>query len=572
MIARGVEAIRTQNTAPSSTMPSAPSQETGDRPGEPRAPRWRRALAYGRNRPTLSVALVLGVLALVMYGPPVSDHGFYYDDWALAATMQDAEGSFVTDYYTECEGSDVGGRPGACLYHAAAYFTFGQHLKGYHVLALGMVWLTALLIYILLARCRMPRAGAAGVAAAFVLFPGSDSTRLWPTANNLSWALLLCIVGTLAIIGGLRRSGWRRWALIAPGFAAFLGAAVTYDGLVPVIALAGIAFWLAVPGRAAIVAGGASLALAVGWVLYRMRSNVEDQASFNVERTVDELVDREWKLVKSGWDTFDQLFLPGIAGGVAIAALVVVIAALVMRPGARRPIASWAVAAGVGVLLVIGSVSVYLTAHDLYVPQPNSVFNRLNVSASIGYCLVFVAGLGALYEAVRRLLPIGRAAFAAGALVALLVLPIAVHQYDWERTTQDSYAESWRQQVRALNAIVTKIDQVEPKGATIVSFGHPIWEARFIPVFAADWDLRGAIDERTGHDPAAAVPWTPDLACGTEGVTRGPETYLPYNGAYPMFWIDAESYKVVRIRSLQACQKWLGLFGAPPYFGKTVSG
>jgi hypothetical protein len=505
-----------------------------------------------------------------MYGPPVFDNGFYYDDWALAAAMQDAGGDFVTDYYDACHQDDTGGRPGACAYHAGVYFLFGFHIKAYHLLALATTWLIALLTYILLIRCRLPTVAAAATAGFVVLFPGSDTGRLWPTGNNLQWATLLFLAGLLILMRAAEREDGRRWAFAAVGLALFVAAGLTYDGVIAAVGLAGIPLWFALRNRAALIAGAASAALAGGFVLYRFVSVSEKRASdFNVDRTPSQLVDRAGALLEGAWRTFDVLFLRPAwiyAGVVAIAIL-----AAAIRPAARRPLAGWLAAAVSGAVFVAACVSIYLTAHDLYLPQPNGLFNRLNVSATSAYCLVFVALLGALYTAVRHLVPQRASRVAAIASVAVLVAPVLPHQYDWSRTTEASYTEAWKQETRALHAIGAVIDRVPERNAQIVSFGHPIWEERYIPVFAANWDLRGAIDSQTDHDPLEAIPFA-DLACGEEGLTRAGATFLRYDEPSPMYFIDVNSRRVERVSSRGSCDRWVAEFGIPPMWGRTITG
>jgi hypothetical protein len=305
-------------------------------------------------------------------------------------------------------------------------------------------------------------------------------------------------------------------------------------------------------------------------VVYRLASaDAQRSPDLNIDRTTADLVDRVGALLDGAWTTFDVLFLRPAwiyAGVVAIAIL-----AAAVRPAARRPLAGWLAAAASSALFVAASVSVYLTAHDVYLPSPSSLFNRLNVVATSAYCLLFVALLGALYTAVRHLLPRPASRIAAIAVVVLFTAPVVVHQYDWSRTSQESYAEAWEQETRALDAIRSTIGRVRERDAQIVSFGHPIWEEHYIPVFAASWDLRGAIDARTGHDPVEATPFA-DLACGDEGLTRAGVTHLRYDDPAPMYFIDVKSRVAVRVTSHRACDHWVAKFGPPPMWGRTVTG
>jgi hypothetical protein len=118
--------------------------------------------------------------------------------------------------------------------------------------------------------------------------------------------------------------------------------------------------------------------------------------------------------------------------------------------------------------------------------------------------------------------------------------------------------------VTVLNSL-RRIDDQIPSNASIISFGHPIWEPGYIPVFAALWDLRGGIDAQTTIDPPLAYPFMPGTACGGEGVTFDNNLLVPYKGDSPLWFINAATDGHYRVTSQDRCQAVVAEFGVPPF-------
>jgi hypothetical protein len=269
--------------------------------------------------------------------------------------------------------------------------------------------------------------------------------------------------------------------------------------------------------------------------------------------------------------TFKTLFLSPLPAGIALAAVaaVVIVAAAIICPAARRPLARWlAVALGCAAFVAI-SLTAYVSANDLYLPSPDSLFNRLNVAAAPAYCLGFVALLAAFGVALRALA--SRAGFrqaTAGAVVvtAIVGLLVAGHQFKYSRNSQRSYALAWKAEGLAMRGIRRAVAKIPERSPFIVSFGHPIWEQHFIPVFAANWDLRGAIADETRDNPVGATPFFPGMGCGAAGLTSGTETLALYRSAAPLWFVDAATGAARHIASQPACQRAVASLTPLPFF------
>jgi hypothetical protein len=536
--------------------------------GEGRAGKAARVAKYLEGRPSVTAALVLAVASIALWAPPVQDLGFYYDDWALLAALEDAPSNSPVDLYNSCRDIEPAGRPGGCVYHTAAYLATGGRARAYHLMSLGLVWISGLLLYLLLVRCRMPRGAALGVAVLWVFFPGSDATRLWPAAVGAQLILSLYFVAVLLAIAAISRRGGRSAVLHALSYLVLIALVFTYEIVVPLIGIAGVFYWLARPGRPALLRGAADLAFALVFVGYRtVISPVDPDTGFVVERSGSELVARVGDIADGAWQTWRNLFLPGGVGAVlAIAGIVAVAAAVVAAPETRRPILRWLAIAGLAAVLVAAALCAYLPANDHYIPQVGGTFNRLNLAAAPAFCLGFVALLGAVFVALTRLF--GRQA----AIVAVAVAcgAVAAHQLEIESRSQEAWAASWQEQTRAAAFMEPGLARA-PRRATIVSFGHPIWERGYVPVFAASWDLRGLIDYLTENDPDKAVPFLASVSCLPGGIGIDGQLWAPYRGDSPVWFVHAGNGASRSIASRGACERTAALWGLPPFWGSTVT-
>jgi hypothetical protein len=513
-------------------------------------------------------AAVIVVLALLLYAPHIRELGWYYDDWALAAAMQDVHSSSPVDLYDGCHAEDTGGRPGACAFHAISYWLLGSGQSRYHAALVAMLVLSALLFFALLRRLRVPWPPALLAASLLVVFPGSDTVRFWPTANNLQWALCLLLAGVLLGIEALRR---RSLPLHVASLLVLFLTLNTYDGMLPLVAISGGLYWLAIREPRALRRGLVDLVMAVVFLGYRLTLGTPpDEEGQVVSRTLGELLSRELDILEGAWRTWRELFLP--AGSLGITLLVATVAvaagAWFARPVSRPVLRAASLAALVGIGWAAIAVSAYLTTADLYIPQPDGLFNRTNLGASLGYVAIFVALLVALYGVARALT--GRT-WAAAALPAVAVGALVVHQVDRTAEHRDAWVAAAQSQQIALNGFREAAKRVPPD-ARVMSFGHPIWEKDFIPVFAARWDLRGALDYETRIDSPDALPFFPGTECSPTGVTlQGGQGTLPYRSSTPLWFINGASAQALPIRSMRRCEETVAAWGVPPFWGPSVT-
>lgn len=513
----------------------------------------------------------LGILALAIYLPYALKAGWYYDDWADYATFKRAGGSWGAQF-DACTSSIPAGRKLTCLYHVTEYHLFGDRRALYHLLAIFFLVAMAGLTYAILKRCRLPWPWAALGAALLIVFPSSDSTRLWPTGAIGQYVIVIELVGVLLALAALERPrGASRVALHAGATVLFLIAMTSYEIAVPLVALNGIVYWAARRDRAALRRGAADFLLAVLFVGYRLVLEPADPASgFTVHRTLHGDAVRAWNLISDAWATWHETFLPGPLGTIGVIAILALAALLFAREREmRQRMKPW-------LWLLLGSLAiglaatfVFLTANDLYYPQVSGTFNRVVLPASIAYVGVFVALVGLGFEIVRRFAPLRHAAVAA---VTLVVLATGIHQFRISSDHKRAWESSWNEQQVALDGYAQAVRGLPPQ-SRVVGFGTPIWEGGFVPIFSASWDLGNAIDYTTSFEPSAASPLVPNMTCGRRGLTYDGILSMPYRTpGQPLYFIDSTRRTARLVSSQVECRQAIASLGRPPLFAPTLRG
>ncbi len=523
------------------------------------------------RRPGPFVLLALLALALGIYLPYALRAGWYYDDWALYSIMRES-GTSWGQRFSACTHGIVGGRKLTCLYHATEYQLLGSHRVGYHLVSIGMLVLMAGLAYAILRRCRLAWPWAAGISALLIVFPGSDSTRLWPTASIGEYVVCLVFVGVLITLLALRRNG--RWSGLGLHLLAALLSVVamlTYEIAVPLVAFNGLVYWAAYRNRRALWRGVADLGIAAAFVGYRLTiAPVDPSSGFVVHRTLGGDLRRARAVLVGAWSTWHQAFLPGWLGLVGVVGVLLGAAAVfAWKPELRRHLLPWAALLVASIVVAGASALSFLTANDLYVPQLSGTFNRLNLPGSVAYAGVFVALLGLGYEIIRGLVPLRGLAVAA---VSVVALGSAWHQLGVAADHKRVWEASWSDQQAALAGYRVAVRGL-PSDARVVGMGAPLFEREFVPVFAATWDLQGAIDYTTAVNPPLAVPLVPALVCGPSGLILAGAPLTPYRVPnLPLYFISAKRRRAQRVDSQAGCDSVISRWGRPPFWGRSVTG
>ncbi len=523
--------------------------------------------------PSLNVIGVgsLLLLALSIYGAYASKGSWYYDDWSIYSLLRAQHGGYFAELKA-CASSIPGNRELACVYHAGEYSLFGAHRTDYQFAAIGFLVLNASLLFSIVRRCHMARGWAWLMGAALIIFPASDATRLWAVGAIAQYAIALVLCAILLALIALGRRGARAVVLHLASAVLIVVAMATYEIALPFVALGGSLYLVAYRNRAAVYRWGLDVGLLGMFLLYRVAvSPVAASTGLVVHRSIPATLSRVGTLLSAAWETWKYVYLPGRLGTAALVCLSVAVLLLLWlgASGTVKRLYPWFAALACGMALSAAGALVYMTANDLYVPEVSGLFNRLNMPGSFGYVAMAVALLGILYEICRLVkLP---TALAVG-LVCLVAAGSAEHQIGISVNHIQAWEASWTDQKEALAGYRVAVRRV-PKDAVIIGLDTPIWERGFIPIFAASWDLRGAIEYETSLTPPIAYPLLPNLDCGSAGMIEGTAIVAPYDApGEPMYFVSPVRETAVRIGSQRACESQVAQWGRPPFWGSTVTG
>jgi hypothetical protein len=516
-----------------------------------------------RIAPDLLAAFGLLALTLAIYLPYATEAGWYLDDWAVYAEEKNLHASFGA-LMTQCMENIPGGRKPACLYHVGEWWLFGDHRWAYHLCSIAFLVAIATLVYAIARRTSLGRWWCFAIAAAVIVFPGADSTRLWAVGSIGQYAIALQLAGLLLAVIALGRPPGRGRLALHLG-AAFLAlfAMATYEIVVPLVALQGLVYLAVYRNRTALLRWLVDLGLVLVFVVYRLTLVPVEGENFIAHRTLGELITRARVLLEGVWEAWRTLYAPGLALGLLAAIVVAAAAATVLSPTLRpRLLRWWLLLAGATVAAAAAALA-YLTAEDLYQPVIYSTYNRVNLAGTIPYALAFVAVLGLLFELVRRWSPW---ALAAPLVVSVLALGVGRHQLAVSDEHQDAWLNSWSIQTDAIPGLRKAMDGV-PTEARILGFDTPQWERDWVPVIVQTWDLRGLLAYETPVNPVSASPFFEFFFCGRHGVAETGTEIAPYDEpGHPLYFASPSRGRSVRIESKQQCKRMLKAWGYPPFW------
>ena len=484
-----------------------------------RRPAWLDALIGDAPRVTAIELLVclagLSLIAVVAYGPHVLNGGFYNDDWAFSST-----------YRYRPEGGVIGAieafdwmsfRPLAMVYWPLTHELFGLDPAGHLAWATGMAVLMAASLFLVLRMLGMARLHAGAISALVLLFPAADASKLWPAAAIALPAITFYLLGTAIALRGLVERGPRSIVLHGVAIVLYLMSIMTYEVAAGPILASILLYRLRVGWRRAASRWIADVAAVVP-VLVLVTSN-----TWNERQPIDVQVRHAWTIARQAATVFAGAANPfGTTPTVVVVALTVGIVAgglVAMRlmpreHAARRSLRVWLLTVLGALLAIAGGYSTFVPSDPAaYSPLGPGQQNRMNILASIGLVILVYALAMVVVTVVAWTRPTAPVASAAAA-VALAVVLGAGYGSDL-RSDADLWDRSAAVQASVVNGIERAVPR-PPAGSVIFAFGVPSDVAPGIPVFAARWDLDGAVKANWDDPSLVALPAVPGthLLCG----------------------------------------------------------
>jgi hypothetical protein len=538
---------------------TAPTR-TAERPATARL-RSLLKTALARSRCTrwelVACAALLALVGAAAFGSHVRDGGFYNDDWAFASTFAFAPEPGLLgairafDWYSF--------RPVSMLYLPATYEAFGMRAE----LHLALVALTAValsaMLYWLLRTLGMERLHAGAVASLVLLFPASDANRLWAAAGIALPAIALYLAGAVLALKGLAASGRRAVAFHAGAILLYLLSVMTYEIAAGAILLSVLLYRLRGGWRAALPRWLLDVAAVVPvLLLVTSGSWNEPQPLGTSVRHAGTVADEAVTVLADATVPFGD---PDTGVVIALLALVAATGALVWR---RRPPADpvgrelrrWLSVALAAICAIAVGYAIFIPADpDSYSPLMPGQGNRVNGLAAIGFVLLIYALAMVAATLVTQRARRWREWSTGVAIVLALVLG-----WGWLQRIEADIGD-WDRSAAVQADVVTRIDRAVAAPwpeMTIYAVRLPTLAAPGVPIFAATWDLAGALALEWDEPSISAYPAVPrtSFACGGREISA--ENWLdafdPQTAEYGRAVIvDVAASRAVRVRNRAAC-------------------
>jgi hypothetical protein len=525
-------------------------------------------------RELVAIATLLSALTVALFSEHAVKAGFYSDDWAYRVgwwTFEERGGfSEGLDFYFT--NPALAARPVLALYLAVQQQLFGDHQGWYLGWAMVLAVVLSVCFYLFLRTLRVPRLHAGAPAVLLLLFPASDSTRIWAIISDAQVSMSACLLGAVLALRSFDRSGTRMLSLRVGSFVLYAASILTYELTMLAIAASAVVYRCRVPWPRALKAGALDVGLVV--VLYATVTSTSGAERLGTSAAIDhagEIAKQAVQLFTSAVVPLDSTKLVALAPAVLVlAAAIVVQRSLPPADWAARSLRRWLLAAAIASVMVVAAYAIYAPAALYYMPLAPGLLNRTNAFAALP--LVFlVYALGALSGILlfRGLRQARRSAGIFALLVALIVGVSYVDQLTRDLALWDSAYARAQRTLGVLGGSVPRLSS----GSVVVAFGQPVEEAPGIPVWAHSWDFDGAVRLMYRDTSLRGLPAFPGtvIACGrrsagpqnstVEGVYQASDA-RPYG---KLVLIDTNTGHFAVPRNQRECREQVTAFQPGPF-------
>ncbi len=506
-------------------------------------------------RELLGALTLLGGVGVLVYRRHIEHGGLYSDDWAFASVAQTA--SSPLDAFDTLD-DVVGFRPLGVVSLVARFTLFGDHTKWQLTAVLASTVLLCSVIYLFLRSLRIEPLHAGAIALLVLVCPYADATRLWATGSGANIAISAWLLGVMVALRGLDEPNRRKAiALHAGAVVLYLVSLLQYEVAYAAIVGSGLLYltrapWRRVLPRSAVDIGVASVAIAV----IATNAAIQHAPSYTHHARL---------MLDGGLDILTAVALPyGTPHSITVLGLLAVVGAaaglviwlLPAVSAERRELGRWLVFGLGGLLLAAAGYVMFVGAIEYYSPLTPGLANRTNAIASIGFIATVYAAAMVAGTLVFRGVP-GWRWLAAGTAIVLAGFLFVGYQ-DRLRDSAEIWDRAYAQERSVIGAIEGSLPR-PPRGATILTFGHPtVSENPGLPIFSSFWELRGAVQVTYDDSSIAAYPALPgtSVVCGRDGAYLSGQAYDPgFADSYgQIYLLDVPSGRLERPTDRRHCR------------------
>ena len=466
-------------------------------------PRWRELAGAG---------LLFTALAFVVFGWYAFHGGFVADDWVNANRYYFHSGS---GFWGAVDNYQTPSRPVAAVWVPLTYAVLGTHLHLHLVLSVVLAAFLSGAFFAFLRTVGIGTTLALAAAALLLVFPSSDSTRLWSTGSQINLFVGLYLVAMVIAIAGRRRFGPEPTlpAVATQVLASTLAvtAVAGYEIVAPAVLLSVFLYrWI---DRRGAIWRWLLDAIPTVLVLIFFTSRFGEGGDHGVQLLTDARLIADGAISVVGYSLVPSRDVSRwlVLGGVGAIFLVVLWARRFSgsRPD-REEIGRWlaplvlaVVAIGIGYLMLV-------PAGERYPPYSPGVQNRANCFAALGISLLVVflaAAIGSIVAAAVPGISEKARGWVRGGLAGVLVLGL-LGAYT-VRVNQD--ANRWQRAAELQAEILDGARELVPSpppDATIFTSPYAGYYSPSVPIFGGGGnnDEIGAFTVTYGMERLRAFP------------------------------------------------------------------
>jgi hypothetical protein len=521
-----------------------------------------------RNREAVLAAIALLLVGVVAYASHIRHGGFYLDDWSNAAGTLHPPGGpgfgNAVSYFSEITLY----RPVLVVYVPLTYLVSGTHMAYQLAWAVLLAVFIATMLFLILRALAVPRLHAWLIAVLTLVYPWFDSTRLWESAGQASFAIALYLTGLWLALAALRRRSLRLHAAAA---ALYLLSILTYEVTLPLVVAAVLLYMLRAGWRAARKCWAIDVAAAVAGGLWVGLETTREKRGVSAD------ISHLKMIVTSGGTIIGRTLLPVGPQKTALAlVLLVAVAATGVaawlwtrrtgRSGSGWGLGSWLAMSGGGLLVAALGWLMFIPANPYYTPSVYGFTNRVNSLAGFGLVIAAYGALGVVGALIGQLRPHARMLPAATTVALGLGLGFA-YTHVLERHSR-IWNAAYRAESAAIGVMRMQLPHLPP-GSTVFTSNYPDYQTLGVPIFSASWDLNGMIKLQYKDGSLSAYPVLPELSlsCSARGVgvrgTGAPQALAPYGSAV---LLDLRSGRHDRPQNERQCRALAGTYTPGPLY------